>query len=153
MKNILFSDKTETNNSIKNNLFDFNFKSKSKKYNNNFDIFPSKKKSSRSNNNNDDNPIKLDNAYKNINLMLSSCLESIQSEDKEENIQNPFFKGVLRKSEKNSNFRSTLKDNLKEKANLNKSLSLSNSNILMKTSDDNILNNLNVDKEKKMHLD
>ena len=152
MKNILFSDKTETNNSIKNNLLDFNFKSKSKKYNTNLDIFPSKKKSSRSNNNNDDNSIKLDNAYKNINLMLSSCLESIQAEDKEENIQNHFFKGVLRKNEKNSNFRSTFKDNLKEKANLNKSLSLSNSNILMKSSDDNILNNLNVEKEKKNAL-
>ena len=145
--NILFSDKTETNNPIKNNLLDFNFKSKSKKYNNNFDIFPTKKKSSRSNNN-DDNSIKIDNAYKNINLMLSSCLETIRAEDKEENIQNPFFKGVLRKSEKNSNFRSTLK----EKANLNKSLSLSNSNILMKTSDDNILNNLNVEKEEKNAL-
>ena len=145
--NILFSDKTETNNPIKNNLLDFNFKSKSKKYNNNLDIFPTKKKSSRSNNN-DDNSIKIDNAYKNINLMLSSCLETIRAEDKEENIQNPFFKGVLRKSEKNSNFRSTLK----EKANLNKSLSLSNSNILMKTSDDNILNNLNVEKEEKNAL-
>ena len=88
----------------------------------------------------------VDNPYKSEEIKNKSKQTKINrygdanynNRDKEESIQNPFFKGALRKSEKNSNFRSTLKDNLKEKANLNKSLSLSNSNILMKTSDDNI---------------
>ena len=148
MKKILFSDKNKSNSPKKNSLFDFNFKSKYKKYNNNLDILEYNK-SSRNNNINDDCSIKISNAYNNINLMLSSCLESIRAEDTEENIQAPLFKSLLKKNEKNFKFKSALKDSLKEKSNFNKSQTLSNSNILMKSSDDNILNNLNLEKEKK----
>ena len=149
MKKFLFPDKTENNISTKNKMLDLNFKSKNKKYNNNLDFFVPKKNSSRSNVNNDDSSIKLSNAYKNINLMLSSCLESIQVEEKDEKIPNPFFKNLLKKNEKSPNYKIALKDTLKENSNFNKSLTLSNSNILMKSSDDNILNNLNIDKEKR----
>ena len=138
MKKFLFPDKTENNISTKNKMLDLNFKSKNKKYNNNLDFFVPKKNSSRSNVNNDDSSIKLSNAYKNINLMLSSCLESIQVEEKDENIPNPFFKNLLKKNEKSPNYKIALKDTLKENSNFNKSLTLSNSNILMKSSDDNI---------------
>ena len=84
----------------------------------------------------DINSIDLSSAYENINVMLSNCLESIQAEEKEnKTIENPLYKGInnlLKKSRISSNI--DAKD---------KSISLSNSNILLKSSEENILSNLN----------
>ena len=145
MKNLLFPDKAENNkHSTRTKILDLNYRPKGKKYNINNEYFPNKK-SERSNINiinNDDSSIKLTNAYKNINLMLSNCLETIRIEEREETHKNNIYKdinGLLKKSECIS---SLLKDGKKQ--NLNKSFTLSNSNILLKVPDDNILNNLNI---------
>ena len=94
----------------------------------------------------DINSIDLSSAYENINAMLSNCLESIKAEEKvNKTIVNPLYKGInnlLKKSRISSNFDS--KD---------KSVSLSNSITLLKSSEENILNRLNKEpKKKKLHL-
>ena len=89
----------------------------------------------------DINSIDLSSAYENINVMLSNCLESIQAEEKEnKTIVNPLYKGInnlLKKSRISSNI--DAKD---------KSIS-SNSITLLKSSEDNILSNLNKEPKKK----
>ena len=89
----------------------------------------------------DINSIDLSSAYENINVMLSNCLESIQAEEKvNKTIVNPLYKGInnlLKKSRISSN--TDAKD---------KSIS-SNSITLLKSSEDNILSNLNKEPKKK----
>ena len=91
----------------------------------------------------DINSIDLSSAYENINVMLSNCLESIQAEEKENKTNvNPLYKGInnlLKKSRISSNI--DAKD---------KSISLSNSNILLKSSEENILSNLNKESKRKL---
>ena len=80
--------------------------------------------------------------------MLSNCLESIRAEDIEpDKHKSPFFKdlkGLLKKSDNRLEIIKN-KNSFGAGINLNKSYSLSNSNILMKTSEENILNNLNIE--------
>ena len=89
----------------------------------------------------DINSIDLSSAYENINVMLSNCLESIQAEEKvNKTIVNPLYKGInnlLKKSRISSN-----------KDEKDKSIS-SNSITLLKSSEDNILSNLNKEPKKK----
>ena len=149
MKSILFPDKHESN-PTKTKIFDLNFKLKGKKYNNISNEYIPNKKSERSNINNDDSSIKLTNAYKNINLMLSNCLETIRAEEKEETHKNFLNNDINVLLKKNEHISSLLKEGKKQ--NLNKSLTISNSNILLNVADDNILNNLNINKvQEKKH--
>jgi len=91
----------------------------------------------------DINSIDLSSAYENINAMLSNCLESIQAEDKaNKTIVNPLYKGInnlLKKSRISSNIDAR-----------DKSISLSNSITLLKSSEENILSNLNKESKKKL---
>ena len=101
MKRILFPDKHESN-PTKTKILDLNFNIKGNKYNNISNEYIPNKKSERSNINNDDSSIKLTNAYKNINLMLSNCLEIIKAEEKEEthtNFVNNDINVLLKKNE------------------------------------------------------
>ena len=136
--------KYENNYSIIPNIFDLQFKGKNKR-NSIFtnELFQSKKsnRSNRSKNNNEENSVKLSCAYKNINLMLSNCLESIRAEEKEnETIKKPLFKDIK------LNLLKKRKDGDIDNGNVNKSFSLSNSNILL-TTEENFLNNLNNEKK------
>ena len=114
------------------------------------------KKSKRENSNNDDSE-NLSSAYNNINVLLSNCIETIRKEEKEnDNINNPIFKnisGLLNKNPISTNkVKKIIKSsflNMSKKA-VNKSNSLSNSNtVLLKNSEENFLNSLNIDKEQK----
>ena len=91
MNNIFSPKKHQNNSSIREQFFDFHFKSKIKKNNN--ELFQSKK--SDRTNNNEENSVKLSHAYKNINLMLSNCLESIRADNQDNetinNIKSPLF--------------------------------------------------------------
>ena len=149
MKNIIFKTKSEKRNSIKSKRLDLNINPNNKKYKNIFNnFFSSNKKSENNTIHKDDNSIELSSAYKNINLMLSNCLESIRAEDIEpDKHKSPFFKdlkGLLKKSDNRLEIIKN-KNSFGAGINLNKSYSLSNSNILMKTSEENILNNLNIE--------
>ena len=143
MKNILFPREK-----LSNTENDFN----TKIYRKNTKI---KEKSKRENSNNDDSE-NLSSAYNNINVLLSNCIETIRREEKEnDNIGNPIFKnvpGLLNKNPLSTNkTKKMVKSSfLVSKKTLNKSNSLSNSNtVLLKNSEDNFLNSLNIDKDHK----
>ena len=157
MKIFLFSDKFENNHSTKTKALDLNFKPKSRK-NNIRSEFLYSKKSERSDFNNDDSSIQLSNANKHINLLLSNCLESIRAEEKEENAQNSFYKDIninnlLKNKEKSQSLKNILKENLKAKPHLSKSLNSSSISNLMKTSFGiNLINKKNKNNEKEKQI-
>ena len=105
--------------------------------------YPIKKSIIRNTLRDDINSIDLSSAYENINAMLSNCLESIQAEEKaNKTIVKPLYKGInnlLKKSRISSNI--DPKD---------KSMSLSNSITLLKSSEENILSKLNKESKKKL---
>ena len=151
MKNILFP---KYENSKRASILDLNYKPKNRKYNiyNNDYFVP--KKSARSNIIKGDDSEQLSSSYNNINLMISNCLETIRAQNNEieNNNNNSFYKDInafFKKKEKNYNFKNAYGDISKQIKNLNKSLSLSNSNLMLKSSEENILNNLNKDKTFK----
>ena len=111
-------------------------------------FFPRQSKSR----NDDDDSLKLSGAYKNINNLLTNCIESIGVREKEiETIDSPIFKslrGRIKKNNISSNkiIKSVFQSNTKKSFFLNKSNSLSNSNNnLIKTSDENLIHSLNID--------
>ena len=113
-------------------------------------FFPRQSKSR----NEDDDSAKLSGAYKNINNLLTNCIESIGVKEKEiETIDSPIFKslrGRIRKHNMSSNkiLKSVFQSNTKKTFNLNKSNTLSNSNNnLIKTSDENLIQSLNIEYE------
>ena len=144
MKNIIFSKKNN------NSEFDFN----SKIFNKNslkIEIIKPEE---------EEKPEKLSNAYKNINNLLSNCIESIRVNEKDiETINSPVLKNVSSIIKKNKNvssnklnkiIKNTFKSNTKKSFNLNKSNSLSNSNNnLMKSSEDNLMKTLNNENDIK----
>ena len=94
----------------------------------------------------------LSSAYKNINQLLSNCIESIRNEDNNEGtINSPIFKSVSGLIKRNSPRKANkILKYPKPKISLifNKSNSLSNSNLfLMKSSEDNYIKSLNIDNE------
>ena len=120
-----------------------------------------KKKNSKNNNN--EGSLDLSDAYKNINVLLSNCIESIRKEEKEtDNMNNNIFQNVSEYINKNyiSNnkigklIKTTFPKNQRDTYDFNKSNTLNNSNIaLIKNSEENILKSLNTEKEsKKKHL-
>ena len=147
MKNILFPKKK-----LSNTEYDFN----TKIFRKNTKI---KEKSKRENSNNDDSE-NLSSAYNNINVLLSNCIETIRKEEKDnDNINNPIFKNVSSFLNKNAISTNKVKKIIKSsflnisKKTLNKSNSLSNSNtVLLKNSEENFLNSLNIDKDHKKKI-
>ena len=145
MKN-LFPEKLENNYSLKPKL-DLNYKQKNTKYSISINEYYTSKKSDRSNINKEDDDQQLSSASKNLNLMLSNYLESIKIKDnKIDEGKKGFINSILKKKSKNSK---NINDTSRENENIKKSISLSNSNILMKASEDNILYYLNKDKSQK----
>ena len=145
MKN-LFPEKLENNYSLKPKL-DLNYKQKNTKYSISINEYYTSKKSDRSNINKEDDEQQLSSASKNLNLMLSNYLESIKIKDnKIDEGKKGFINSILKKKSKNSK---NINDTSRENENIKKSISLSNSNILMKASEDNILYYLNKDKSQK----
>jgi hypothetical protein len=130
---MLFSKKINSSEFELNNLF-----------------FPRQSKSR----NEDDDEEKLSGAYKNINDLLTNCIESIGVKEKEiETIDSPILKslrGRIKKHNMSSNkiMKSVFQSNTKKTFNLNKSNTLSNSNNnLIKTSDENLMQTLNMEYE------
>ena len=130
---MLFSKKINSSEFELNNLF-----------------FPRQSKSR----NEDDDEEKLSGAYKNINDLLTNCIESIGVKEKEiETIDSPILKSVrgrIKKHNISSNkiMKSVFQSNTKKTFYLNKSNSLCNSNNnLIKTSDENLMQSLNIEYE------
>ena len=145
MKTNIFTNKLKKYLSIKpQTVLDLS----SKKKNRDFSI----KRKKISNKNNKDEDEELSSAYKNINLIISNCLESIKAEEKKEKtIIKPYKKDInylIKKTDKSSLSNVGDKDSSNLK-NLNNTISLSNSNIVLKHSNKNILNDLNYEPERK----
>ena len=142
-----FPEKLEKNYSLKSKKLDLNFKPRNTKYSIISSEYFSSRKIESSNINQEDDEKQLSSAYKNINLMISNYIESIKAEDKDrDKNKKSFLNSILKKRSKN--FKNTYHDSLRKNTNMNKSLSLSNSNIVMKTSEENILNIINKDKKQ-----
>ena len=114
------------------------------------------KEKSRSKNEDNEDSEKLSSAFKNINNLLSNCIESIRVKEKDsETINSPIFKSVSRVIKKNNMsskkfHEDKLHANTKKSFNLNKSNSLSSSNHhLIKNSEEHVLQSLNMDNESK----
>ena len=114
------------------------------------------KEKSRSKNEDNEDSEKLSSAFKNINNLLSNCIESIRVKEKDiETINSPVFKSVSRVIKKNNmSSKKVVKHafhaNTKKTFNLNKSNSLSNSNQhLIKNNEEYPLQSLNNDYEIK----
>ena len=142
MKKNIFSKKSNNSEFEHNNVF-FQKNSKIKEKN-------------RSKNEENDDSEKLSNAFKNINNLLSNCIESIRVKEKDiETINSPVFKSVSRVIKKNNIsskkvVKYALHANTKKTFNLNKSNSLSNSNHhLIKNTEEHLLQSLNMDYENK----
>ena len=128
---------------LSNTEYDFN----SKIYKNNTKKNEKNKKEKNEN-------LSLSSAYKNINLLLTNCLESIRNEENnDETINSPILKsvsGLIRRKhisprKINKMFKNTIS---KKPFALSKSNSLSNSNtVLIKSSEDNYIKSLNIDNE------
>ena len=148
MKTNIFTNKLQKNGSIKpKTVLDSSLKKKNK------EIYI--KKGINFNKNNKEQEQELSFAYKNINLILSNCLETIKAEEKkeEQSIINPLFKNtnnLIKNNEMNS-ISKNIDKNSSILNNLNDNLSLSNSNIILKHSEKNILNNLNFEPQKKFN--
>lgn len=139
MKKIIFSKKSNNSEFERTNIF---LKKNSKL-----------KEKSRSKNEDNEDSENISNAFKNINNLLSNCIESIRVKEKDiETINSPTFKNVSRVIKKNMSSKKVFKfhANTKKTFNLNKSNSLSSSNnLLIKNSDKNLLQSLNIDYESK----
>ena len=112
--------------------------------------------------NNEEDSEELSNAYRNINALLSNCIESIRREEKDnDNMNNSLFKnvsGYINKNQVSSNkinkiIKSSFTNNKKKIDNFNKSNTLSNSNtFLIKTSEENLLKSINMENDGKKRL-
>ena len=98
-----------------------------------------------------DNYENLSSAYKNINQLLTNCIESIRNDDNnEETINSPVFKSVSGLIKKISPRKPNKIIKYPKPFIFNKSNSLSNSNaFLMKSSEDNCIKSLNTENESK----
>ena len=116
-------------------------------------IIKEKSKIQKSENDDSEN---LSSAYQNINVLLSNCLESIRKEEIDnDRINSPVYRNLTNTINKqqisSGKMNNLIKSSFRPKKtyNLDKSNSLSNSNIvLIKNSEDNLLKSLNIDSDK-----